>query len=191
MPVKIDKIEVCLDFHVYPIIDFDLLIGSPLENIIQEKSSQGSLSHDSGETAFTPPISYLEIPMMEHHDDHNLFEEMMLVSPLIFPNIASPPDPLNEALLEKNTREEWSDRIIDFSEAVWIESPSTIIPCSIRGIAVEAQLIPNMEGNIMPWHLAHSFLGSVPLNPSSKLLKSCPFGHILECRGSQVPCQLL
>ena len=30
--VKIDKIEVCLDFHVYPIVDFDLLIGYPLEN---------------------------------------------------------------------------------------------------------------------------------------------------------------
>ena len=57
VPVKIDKIEVCLDFHVYPIVDFDLLLGSPLENIHQEKSSQGSLSHDSGETAFTTPIT--------------------------------------------------------------------------------------------------------------------------------------
>jgi len=46
-----------------------------------------------------------------------------------------------------------------------------------------------MEGNIMPWHLAHSFLGNVSLKPSGKLLESCPFGHILECRGvaSAVP----
>ena len=83
VPVKIDKIEVCLDFHIYPIIDFDLLIGSPLENFLREKSSQGSLGHDSGETTFTTPICYQEIPMVEHHDDHNLFEEMMLASPLI------------------------------------------------------------------------------------------------------------
>jgi hypothetical protein len=138
VPVKIDKIEVRLDFHIYPIIDFDHLIGSPLENLLQEKSSQGSLSIESGQTAFTPPITYPEIPMVEHHDDHNLLEEMMLASPLISPNIASPPDPLNEALLEENTREELSNRIIDFFEAVWIESPSTIIPCSIRGIAIEA-----------------------------------------------------
>ena len=34
VPVKIGKIEVRLDFHVYPIIDFDLLIGSPLENFL-------------------------------------------------------------------------------------------------------------------------------------------------------------
>ena len=41
----------------------------------------------------------------------------------------------------------------------------------------------------MPWHLAHSLLCSVSLVPSNKLLESCPFGHILECRGvaSAVP----
>ena len=157
VPVKIEKIEVLLYFHVYPIVDFDLLLGSPLENLLQEKSSHGSLNHDSGKTAFTPPISYLEIPMMEHHDDHNPFEETMLTSPFISPNIASPPDPLNDALLKEDIREELSNRIVDFSEAVWIESPSTIIPCSIWGITIEAQLIPNVEGNIMPWHLAHTF----------------------------------
>ena len=115
--------------------------------------------------------------MAEHHDDHNLSEEMMLMSPFISPNTASSPDHLNDALLKEDIREELSNRIVDFPEAVWIESPSTIIPCSIWGITVEAQLIPNMEGNIMPWLLAHSLLGSVSLAPSGKLLESCPFGH--------------
>jgi hypothetical protein len=191
VPVKIDKIEVRLDFHVYPIVDFDLLIGSPLENLLQGKLSQGSLSYESGETALITPISCLEIPMAEHHDDHNLFEEMMLTSPFISPNTASPPDPLNDALLKEEIREEWSDGTRHFSEAGWIESPSMIIPCSIRGFSVEAQLIPNMEGNIMPWHLPHSLLGSVSLKPSGKLFESCPQGHIFECRGLQVPFQLL
>ena len=40
-----------------------------------------------------------------------------------------------------------------------------------------------MEVNIMPWHLAYTLLGNVTLRPSDKLLKSCPVGHILECRG--------
>ena len=41
----------------------------------------------------------------------------------------------------------------------------------------------------MPWHLEHTLLGSVSLKPSGKLFESCPFGHILECRGvaSSVP----
>ena len=105
VPVKIDKIEVCLDFHVYPIINFDLLIGSPLENFLREKSSQGSLGHDSGETTFTTPISCPENPMAEHHDDHDPFVETMLTLPFISRNIASPPNPLNYALLKQDREE--------------------------------------------------------------------------------------
>jgi len=67
--------------------------------------------------------------------------------------------------------------------------PSTIIPCSIGGITVEAHVNPIMKGNIMPWHLACTLLGDVTLRPSDKLLKCCPFGHIIECRG--VACAVL
>ena len=74
--------------------------------------------------------------MVEHHPNHDPFEEMMLMSPFISPNIASPPEPFNEALLKEDIKEEWSNRITDFSEAVWIDSPSITIPCSIRGIVV-------------------------------------------------------
>jgi hypothetical protein len=48
-----------------------------------------------------------------------------------------------------------------------------------------------MKANIMPWHLVYALLGDVSLRPSDKLLKSCPFGHILECRGvARVPLTL-
>jgi hypothetical protein len=40
-----------------------------------------------------------------------------------------------------------------------------------------------MEVNIMPWHLAYTLLGNVPLKSSDKLLRSCPSRHILECWG--------
>jgi hypothetical protein len=40
-----------------------------------------------------------------------------------------------------------------------------------------------MEVNIMPWHLAYTLLGNVPLRPSDKLLRSCPSGHTLKFRG--------
>ena len=33
VPITIDKIEVNLDFHIFDILDFDLLIGYPLENL--------------------------------------------------------------------------------------------------------------------------------------------------------------
>ena len=121
-----------------------------------QKSSQRSLKHKFGETAFATLNSCPENPTVENHLNHNPLKEMILVSPFSSPNIASPPDPFNEELLKEDIMEEWSNGIIDFSEAVWIDSPSITIPCSIRGIAVEAQLIPNIEGNIMPWHLCNT-----------------------------------
>jgi hypothetical protein len=77
----------------------------------------------------------------------------------------------------------WSTGVGNFSEALWIFSPSMIISCSIKGTIVEAYLNPIMEVNVMPWHIVYTLLGNVTLSPSDKLLKSCPSGHILECRG--------
>jgi hypothetical protein len=74
VPIKIDKIEVQLEFHIYPILNFDLLIGYPLEKLLQVKSSQGSYNNEFGKTAFTTPISCPEIPMAKHHLNHDLLE---------------------------------------------------------------------------------------------------------------------
>jgi hypothetical protein len=100
-----------------------------------------------------------------------------------------PPDPPNEVIFKEVIKEEWSDGVRCFSKEIWISSPFTIIHCSVWGITVEAHHNPIMEVNIMPWHLAYTLLGNVPLRPSDKLIKSCPFRHIFECRGvaSAVP----
>ena len=37
VPVKINKIDIKLDFHIYPIVDFELLIGYPLEMLLHKK----------------------------------------------------------------------------------------------------------------------------------------------------------
>ena len=78
---------------------------------------------------------------------------------------------------------EQSDGARCFSEDVWTSTPSMIRPCSIGGITIEAHVNPIMEVNTMPWHLAYTLLGDVTLKPSDKLLKCCPFGHIIACRG--------
>ena len=78
---------------------------------------------------------------------------------------------------------DWSDGEKCFSEETWISSHSMITPCSIRGTTIEAHINPIMEVNVFPWHLAYTLLGNFTLGPSDMLLKSCPSGHILECRG--------
>jgi hypothetical protein len=94
-----------------------------------------------------------------------------------------PLDPLDEACLKEAMKEEWLDGVTRFFEAIWISSPSLIIPCSVRGITVEAHCNPIMEVNILPCLLVETLLGNIPLAPSGILLKGCPLGNVLECRG--------
>ena len=47
-----NETEVCLDFHIYAILEFDILIGHPLENFIHEKPSHGGLDENVGNTTF-------------------------------------------------------------------------------------------------------------------------------------------
>ena len=62
-----------------------------------------------------------------------------LTEPSLSPTVPLyPPDILNEEILEETKKEEWSDGEKRFSEAIWITSPSTITPCSIRGTTIEA-----------------------------------------------------
>ena len=57
VPIIIDKIEVRLDFHVYDIIDFDLLLGLPLEKLL---ASHGSLDEKLRETGSATATRHLE-----------------------------------------------------------------------------------------------------------------------------------
>jgi hypothetical protein len=57
MPIEIDKIEVHLDFHVFAILDFDLLIGYSFENLFQEKNLPLGALMKSYEKLLSPLIS--------------------------------------------------------------------------------------------------------------------------------------
>jgi hypothetical protein len=63
VPLTLDKIEVNLDFHVFDILNLDLLIGYPLEKLLD--ASQGSLDKKLRETSSTTIISCLENPMVK------------------------------------------------------------------------------------------------------------------------------
>jgi hypothetical protein len=90
VPIEIDETEVHLDFHIYAILDFDLLIGCPFEKLFQEKSSYGSLSEEFGKTA---SATHLDIPMAEHHPNNDPFEEVKFVTLFISPSPSLKPKP--------------------------------------------------------------------------------------------------
>ena len=70
----VDKIEVNLDFHIFDILDFELLLGFPLEKL---HASQWSLDEKLRETASTTATSWLENSTEKHFPEQNPFEKMM------------------------------------------------------------------------------------------------------------------
>jgi hypothetical protein len=83
MPIEIEKIKVQLDFHIYPILDFDLLVGYPLEKLLQEGASQGSFKDELQKSAFATSTFSLETPIAKPHPKSNPLEEVMLELPFV------------------------------------------------------------------------------------------------------------
>ena len=83
--MEINETKVRLEFHIYAILDFDLLIGCPSKKLFQEKSSRGRLSEEFGKTA---SATHLDIPMAEHHPNNNPFEVVKFISPFVSPKLA-------------------------------------------------------------------------------------------------------
>jgi hypothetical protein len=86
VPIEINETEVHLDFHIFAVLDFELLIGYPFEKLFQEKPTHGSLGEEFGKTAST---THLENPMTEHYPNHNSSEEVKFISPFISPRFSS------------------------------------------------------------------------------------------------------
>ena len=88
VPIIIDKTEVCLDFHIYAILEFELLIVYPFEKLFQEKPSHGSLDEKFGKTASIISIPYPKNPKAKEQPNHNPFEKVKFISPFISPKLA-------------------------------------------------------------------------------------------------------
>ena len=92
VPITIDKIEVHLDFYIYNILDFDLLLGYPLEKLL---ASHGSLDEKLSETGSATTTSCSENLLAKPLPEQNPLEEMMHTSlfisfePVLLENVQS------------------------------------------------------------------------------------------------------
>ena len=80
MPITIDKIGVHLDFYIYDILDFDLLLGLPLEKL---QASHGSLDEKLRETGSATATPHLENLLSKPLPEQNQLKETMHTSPFI------------------------------------------------------------------------------------------------------------
>ena len=107
MPLIVDKIEVNLDLHIFDILDFDLLLGSPFEKLL---TSQGRLDKKLRKSA-SATVSCLENFMAKHFPKPNPLKEMMHESPFI-PSESI----LSEVAKSAASKENNSEEILRFCE---------------------------------------------------------------------------
>ena len=86
VPIIINETEVIIDFHIFTILEFDLVIGYPLDKLFQEKYPHRSLSEKFGKIV---SATHLEIRMAEHLPNHDPFEEVKFISPFVSPRLSS------------------------------------------------------------------------------------------------------
>ena len=115
MLLTLDKIEVHLDFHIFDVLDFDLLLGLPLEKLL---ASHGSLDEKLRETSSATATPHLENLLAKPLPEQNPLEEMMHTSPFI------PSEPILLGVLE-SSKEYNSKDSLHFCEDECSSSPVT------------------------------------------------------------------
>ena len=65
MTVKHENVDVILDFHVFDVQDFDLMIGHPIEKLLMDAPTQGKLDVRLGKETFSVQISRATNSMAE------------------------------------------------------------------------------------------------------------------------------
>ena len=212
IPLGYKNGEVVLDFHIFEVHDFDILIGHPIETESLDVPTLGIPDLACRRDDHSVPTSRLKNPLTDHPSKTEPLEEVRAVFlstspesiqerdtqqcckeeehyPHSKPTPPPPPDPLQESVFKvivmeqaMSSSEDWTKEVKRSSCAIQINSPSTSLPCSVNGTAIEALHNPILEANIMAEYLADTLLGNMPLEPSDQLFKS-PSGLIFECRG--------
>jgi hypothetical protein len=140
VPITIDKIEVRLDFHIYNVIDFDPLLGYPLEKLLD--ASQGSIDEKLREIASATPTSCLENHLAKPHPDQNLLVKVMYGSPFI-----SSEPVLFEGAKPTTSKEYDSEEILHLGEDERSSSPSIEfepLPTSLEYVVLNCDRDPTI-----------------------------------------------
>jgi hypothetical protein len=78
VPLLVDKAKVNIDFHIFDVLDLDLLLGSPVGKLLD--ASQGNLDEKLREAALATTPLFSESSMVKPLPKQNPLEEMMHVS---------------------------------------------------------------------------------------------------------------
>ena len=81
VPVWHRETEIALDFHVFEVLDFDILIGHPVEKLFLDVLNLGELQVPLGGKPFTLPIGQAKNSLAESVPQEGPVEEVLAIMP--------------------------------------------------------------------------------------------------------------
>ena len=85
VPVWYDKTELALDFHIFEVQDFNILIGHPVEKMFQNISPLGTLDVTLGGKDISLPILRSKVSMTEPTPQEETVDEVEAILPIETP----------------------------------------------------------------------------------------------------------
>ena len=81
VPIWYDKTKIALDFHIFEVQDFDVLIGHPVEKLFQNISLLGTLDITLGGRAFSSPILRSKDSLAKYIPQEEQVDEVQAIFP--------------------------------------------------------------------------------------------------------------
>ena len=79
MSIRHEDIEVILDFHIFDVQDFDLLVGQPIEKFLTNAPTQNKLEVHPGKETISVQIAKATNSMTEPSLDSEPIEEVKVI----------------------------------------------------------------------------------------------------------------
>jgi len=178
IPVWYDKTEIALDFHIFEVQDFDVLIGQPIEKLFQIISSSRTLDVILGGTAFSSPILRSKDSSAEPMPQEESVDKVQAIFPTETPESSLEKD-VELFILEEDDQEE------TFELAAFLQKSSQrSLNDEFRENAF-ATSIPCLETPMEELHVDHDLLEEVKF--ISLFVLSKPISHLYETERSLSP----
>ena len=99
-----EEMEVILDFYVFEVLDFDLMIGIPIEKLLTKAPTSADFHFTLGKESFSLPITTSRYTITEEPSEE-VDEEVMAIFPFESPEAALEKD-AEDFILEEAESEE-------------------------------------------------------------------------------------
>ena len=169
VPVWYDKTETDLDFNIFEVQDFDVLIGHPVEKLFQNISSLGTLDVTLGGRAFSLPILRSKDSLAESMPQEEQVDEVQAIFS------AKTPDSSSDKEAELFIQEEDDQEETFESVALLQKSSQEILNDEFRE---NVFAIPCLETSIVEHSVDHVLLEKVKF--VSPFVLSKPISHLYE-----------